>query len=47
MIRRQRIEISKEVTHASVTVDGELLGRIGKGFMILLGWLTRIHRAGG
>ena len=24
-------------THASVTVDGELLGRIGKGFMILLG----------
>ena len=25
------------MTQASVTVDGELLGRIGKGFLILLG----------
>ena len=29
--------VVQRVTHASVTVDGELLGRIGKGFMILLG----------
>ena len=29
--------VVQRVTRASVTVDGELLGRIGKGFMILLG----------
>ena len=29
--------VVQRVTHASVTEDGELLGRIGKGFMILLG----------
>lgn len=29
--------VVQRVTKASVTVDGEALGRIGKGFMILLG----------
>ncbi|MBS6397717.1 MAG: D-tyrosyl-tRNA(Tyr) deacylase [Clostridiales bacterium] len=29
--------VIQRVTHASVTVDGETLGRIGKGFMVLIG----------
>ena len=29
--------VFQRVTRASVTVDGEVLGKIGKGFMILLG----------
>ncbi len=29
--------VIQRVTHASVTVDGEVLGKIGKGFMVLCG----------
>ncbi|MDE7321012.1 MAG: D-tyrosyl-tRNA(Tyr) deacylase [Lachnospiraceae bacterium] len=29
--------VIQRVTHASVTVDGNVLGRIGKGFMVLIG----------
>lgn len=29
--------VIQRVTHASVTVDGNVLGRIGKGFMALIG----------
>ena len=36
--------VVQRVTQASVTVDGELLGRIGKGFLILLGVADKICR---
>ena len=29
--------VIQRVTHASVTVEGEVLGKIGKGFMVLIG----------
>lgn len=29
--------VIQRVTHASVTVDGKVLGRIGKGYMVLIG----------
>ena len=29
--------VIQRVTHASVTVDGETVGKIGKGFMVLVG----------
>lgn len=29
--------VIQRVSHASVTVEGEVLGRIGKGFMVLIG----------
>ena len=29
--------IIQRVRHASVTIDGEVLGKIGKGFMVLIG----------
>ena len=29
--------VLQRVTRASVTVDGEVLGKIGKGFMVLIG----------
>ena len=29
--------VIQRVAHASVTVDGEVLGKIGKGFMVLIG----------
>lgn len=29
--------VIQRVTHASVTVDGEITGKIGKGFMVLIG----------
>lgn len=29
--------VIQRVTHASVTVDGNIVGRIGKGFMVLIG----------
>mgnify|MGYP000075620543 CR=1 FL=1 len=39
--------VVQRVTQASVTVDGELLGRIGKGFLILLGSGGRRYPADG
>ena len=32
--------VIQRVTGASVTVDGEVIGKIGKGFMVLIGILT-------
>ena len=29
--------VVKRVTHASVTVDGQVIGKIGNGFMVLIG----------
>ena len=29
--------IIQRVRHASVTIDGEVRGKIGKGFMVLIG----------
>lgn len=29
--------VIQKVTHASVTVDGEMIGSIGKGFLVLIG----------
>ena len=29
--------VIQRVTHASVTADGNVLGRIGKGFLVLIG----------
>ena len=29
--------VIQRVTHASVTVEGKVLGKIGKGYMVLIG----------
>ena len=29
--------VIQRVTHASVTVDGEVIGKIGRGYMVLIG----------
>ena len=36
--------VIQRVAHASVTVDGEVLGKIGKGFMVLIGVSDRIPK---